>query len=377
MRGPNGKGGVLRRHGFTSENIVPDPDRPGSIYLYLVRLFRYTPGNGTVIETPVLNPRQELRDLFVDRRHRLWVATAGGVWRLAPNDTVFFSRKDGLPIDHIRQIHEDPDGVLWFGTYGGGLVRYKDGRFATLDKTRGLIEDVVSVVLEDDGGELARRKRGIQHFSRAQANAVLDGRAPRVDAIALARDAGLRNPESSGKPGLKTRDGRLWFPTFDGIAVVDPHLARTLDRVPPVPHIEAILIGDRPLVRGPLGYTVPAKAGRFVVDYTGFDLRAADQLRFAYRLEGVDRDWIQAGTSRTANYTNVPPGGTSSGSWPRAHSDRRARARTWSRSKCSRTCGRRDGFSCCRRWRSFPCSCSAGAGARAASRRRPRISSAP
>ena len=56
------------------------------------------------------------------------------------------------------------------------------------------------------------------------------------------------------------------------------------------------------------GFVVPAKAGRFVVDYTGFHLRAADQVRFAYKLDGVDRDWIQAGTSRTAIYTNVPPG---------------------------------------------------------------------
>jgi signal transduction histidine kinase/AraC-like DNA-binding protein/ligand-binding sensor domain-containing protein/FixJ family two-component response regulator len=308
IRGANGTGGIAHNQ-FTTQYLVPDAGEPGSVLAYTDKVYRYTPVVGGLRETTLLSPRQELRHLFFDRRKHLWVATAGGVWRIAPGDTAFFTRKDGLPIDHVRQIHEDPDGVIWLGTYGGGLVRYKDGKFATLDKRQGLIEDVVSVVLEDEYGELwLAGNAGIQHFPRAQANAVLDGKRTRVDAIGLAQESGLRNPEGSGQPGLKSRDGRLWFPTFDGVAVVDPRLARALDKVPPVPHIEAVTAADHALARGAHGFTVPARAGRFVVNYTGFDLRAAEQLRFAYRLEGVDRDWIQAGTSRTAIYTNVPPG---------------------------------------------------------------------
>src|SRR6185295_4147371 len=143
-------------------------------------------------------------------------------------------RRDGLPADHIRQLHEDRDGVMWIGTYGGGLARFKNGKFATLDRGRGLVEDVVSTVLEDDGGNLwLAGNIGIQRISRAQANEVLDGRRERVDAVLYARDAGLRNPETTGFPGYRSHDGRLWFGTFDGIAVVDPRLVRGMAKAPP------------------------------------------------------------------------------------------------------------------------------------------------
>lgn len=310
VRDAQGNGGILRRDQPIPLSIQIDPSRPGSIFFaYHDAIHRFHAEGGTLVDSPVMRVPHELRHLFVDRKGHLWAATAGGLWRLAPGDTTLFTRKDGLPVDHVRQIHEDADGVMWFGTYGGGLVRLEGGKFATLDRRHGLIEDVVSVVLEDDQGELwLAGNAGIQHFSRRQANDCLEGRIARVDAIGLARESGLRNPEGSGKPGLKTRDGRLWFPTFDGLAVVDPRRVRELDRVSPVPHIEAVLVGGQPIERRPNGFVVPARAGRFVVNYTGFHLRAAEQLRFAHRLEGVDGDWIQAGTSRSASYTNVSPG---------------------------------------------------------------------
>jgi len=35
---------------------------------------------------------------------------------------------------------------------------------------------------------------------------------------------------------------------------------------------------------------------------------APQKVRFRYKLDGVDRDWVDAGTRRTAYYTNIPPG---------------------------------------------------------------------
>jgi len=310
VRDAQGDGGILRRDRAIPLSIQLDPSRSGSIFFaYHDAIHRFHVEGGSLVDSPVMRVPHELRHLFVDREGHLWVATVGGLWRLAPGDTTHFTRGDGLPVDHVRQIHQDADGVMWFGTYGGGLVRLKDGKFATLDRRHGLIEDVVSVVLEDhQGGLWLAGNAGIQHFSRRQANDCLDGRIPRVDAVGLARESGLRNPEGSGRPGLRTRDGRLWFPTFDGLAVVDPRRVRELDRLPPVPHIEAVLVGGQPIARGPRGFVVPAGAGRIVVEYTGIHLRAAEQLRFAYQLEGVDGDWIQAGTSRSASYTSVSPG---------------------------------------------------------------------
>ena len=310
LRDSSGRGGILAGPGRAFLKVVEDPDRPASVFALRGNLIvRVTAVGGTLRITPLLRPAQEVRDLFVDSRHRLWVSTMVGLWRLGPGDTTCFTRKDGLPVDHVRQIHEDADGTMWFGTYGGGLVRRRDERFATLDHRHGLLEDVVSVALEDDAGELwLAGNRGIQRISQRQANDCLDGRRTRVDAVSYGRESGLRNPEGSGQRGLRTSDGRLWFPTFDGLAVVDPRIARTLTDSPPIAHIEGVSAGDRAVPRGTRGFVLEPSEGRFDVHYTGFDPGAAEQLRFAYRLEGVDHDWIEAGGNRAATYTNVPPG---------------------------------------------------------------------
>jgi signal transduction histidine kinase len=228
-----------------------------------------------------------------------------GLWRFAPGDSQHFGVEDGLPAEHLRQLHEDRDGVLWIGTYGAGLARLKDGKFATLDRSKGLLEDVVSTVLEDDDGNLwLGGNAGIQRVARAQANACLDGRIARVVAVGYGRDAGLRNPEGTGFPGYRSHDGRLWFGTFDGLAVVDPRLVRGAARSAPTAVIEE-LRGRRPTLPG---FKLGSGQRRFEIRFTGIDLRAPEQVRFRYRLEGVDRDWIDAGGERVATYTNVPPG---------------------------------------------------------------------
>jgi signal transduction histidine kinase/ligand-binding sensor domain-containing protein/AraC-like DNA-binding protein len=306
-----GHGGVTPYVREYQPHVIEDPFHPLSVVVA-------NEGNGVAYisfasGTPTLRrvtpPLPMTRDGIFDHAGRLWIATMGGLWRFAPGDSQHFTRRDGLPADHIRQLHEDRDGVMWIGTYGGGLARYKEGRFATLDRGRGLVEDVVSAVLEDDGGNLwLAGNMGIQRISRAQANKVLDGRRERVDAVLYARDAGLRNPETTGYPGYRSLDGRLWFGTLDGIAVVDPRLVGATKMAPPSPIIEELRAGGRIVPRAAIGFRLAPGQRRFNLRYTGIDLRAPEQLRFRYRLDGVDRKWIDAGEARIATYTNVPPG---------------------------------------------------------------------
>jgi signal transduction histidine kinase/DNA-binding response OmpR family regulator/ligand-binding sensor domain-containing protein len=302
----SGAGGVIEAVEASPPTIIVDPQHPLSAAVNDEAGVRYiSAAPGQPAERRLLPQEPTSRDVLFDRAGRLWVATVSGLWRLAPGDSQHFGRKDGLPADHLRQLHEDRDGVLWIGTYGAGLVRMKDGKFATLDRSHGLLEDVVSTVLEDDDGNLwLGGNAGIQRVSRSQANACLDGKIARVVAVGYGRDAGLRNPEGTGFPGYRSRDGRLWFGTFDGLAVIDPRLVRGAASAAPTPVVEELHAGGRALP----GFTLAAGQRRFEIHFTGIDLRAPEQLRFRYRLDGVDRDWIDAGNSRVATYTNVPPG---------------------------------------------------------------------
>ena len=310
IRDSTGNGGVLDPGILWLPNVLVDSQRPRSVYVnQLIALGHVSFDPARPGRTTVGGAFENIRHMAFDASGRLWVTTMNGLWRFAPGDTQRFTTRDGLPTNHLRQIHLDRDGRLWIGTYGGGLVRYDGKRFATLDISHGLLGPVVSVVLEDDFGNLwLAGNAGIQRISRAQANECLDGKRARVDAVGYGRESGLINPEGSGFPGLRSRDGRLWFPTFDGLAVVDPRLARALAGSAPSPAIEAVFAGDQPVERGEHGFVLAPDQRRFTIRYTGVDLRAPEQVRFRYRLEGFDRDWIDAGGARTATYTNVPPG---------------------------------------------------------------------
>jgi signal transduction histidine kinase/ligand-binding sensor domain-containing protein len=310
LRDSSGRGGVVRTLRHYQPEIVVDPFHALSAVVLDGEGIRYiSAAPGQPAERRLLPANPLARHALFDHAGRLWVATTEGLWRMAPGDTQRFTRRDGLPADHLRQLHEDRDGTLWIGTYGGGLARYRDGKFATLDRGRGLIEDVVSTVLEDDDGNLwLAGNAGIQRIARAEANQCLDGRRARVVAVGYGRDAGLRNPEGTGFPGHRSRDGRLWFGTFDGIAVVDPRLARGHAEAGPSTVIEDLRAAGRTVPRSRRGFTLTPRQRRFEVRYTGIDLRAPEQLRFRYRLDGVDPDWIDAGDARVATYTNVPHG---------------------------------------------------------------------
>jgi signal transduction histidine kinase len=102
------------------------------------------------------------------------------------------------------------------------------------------------------------------------------------------------------------RDGKLWFPMLGGIAVVDP-AAVPFNPAPPPVVIEECLL-DRQPVAFQSGLQIRPGAQNLEINYTGLSLIKSEQLRFRYRLEGLDHDWVEAGTRRTAYYPHLPPG---------------------------------------------------------------------
>jgi signal transduction histidine kinase len=105
-------------------------------------------------------------------------------------------------------------------------------------------------------------------------------------------------------------DGSLWFATLRGVASIRPSAGPALDyenRIAPLTAIEDVLIEDQP-APADQALTVPPGHDRIAIHYAGLSFRAPQKLRFRYKLEGFDRDWIEAGARRTAFYTNLPAG---------------------------------------------------------------------
>src|SRR5262249_40598350 len=110
----------------------------------------------------------------------------------------------------------------------------------------------------------------------------------------------------AGQPhGFAAKDGRLWFPTRDGLAIIDPEQLAAETSPPPV-RIESCSVSQREI---PCRDAVTLKAGvkDLAITYTGLNLVRSGQIAFRYRLDGLNENWVNAGSRRTAYYSYLPP----------------------------------------------------------------------
>ena len=251
-----------------------------------------------------------VQPIYEDRRGRVWIGSYGGLAQYVDGRLVFLTEKDGLSSNRVRAIHEDADGVLWVGTYDGGLNRYKDGKFTSYTTKEGLFSNGVFAILEDRRANFwMSSNQGIYRVSKKQLNDFADGKIARIDSVSYGRADGMLNTECNGgrhPSAIKTRDGRIWFPTFDGIAVVDPEAVTFNDTPPPVV-IESIVL-DRDELDARLPIEVRPGQENLEIHYAGLSFVKPEHTRFKYRLEGLDEDWIDAGNRRVAYFPHLPSG---------------------------------------------------------------------
>jgi diguanylate cyclase (GGDEF)-like protein len=268
---------------------------------------------GGGFQEPDIQP--ELADLTVRMLHtdasgQLWVGfDSAGLYRWTGE------RLEAVPLpeDHppnvlkVTTAHESADGTLWFGTEGG-LLRLRDGELKLIGSEAGLLDERIWRVLEDEQGNLwLSSNRGVYRLEPDEIEAYFGGRRLRVSYQAFDTADGMASAECNGgflNAGYRTSDGRLWFPTTKGLAVVKPAEALRPKPIPPVT-IERVLVDDepvdhhRPVVLQPDDF-------RLVIQYTAPFLVAPEKVRFRYRLD--DQDWSGDKVLREATYTNLDPG---------------------------------------------------------------------
>jgi signal transduction histidine kinase len=105
---------------------------------------------------------------------------------------------------------------------------------------------------------------------------------------------------------LRARDGRLWFPTLNGVVVVDPAAAEFNATPPPVVIEQATLDRAALDVRKPIAVH-PGQA-QLEIAYAGLSFSKPEYVRFKYRMEGLDQDWVEAGSRRVAYFSHLPAG---------------------------------------------------------------------
>jgi PAS domain S-box-containing protein len=286
-------------------------DRAGTLWVGTERgLNRLQDGRFTVIREADGLVHDDVRLVTETSEGELVVGTMGGLSVYKDGAFTNYTAENGLPNANVRDVYEAPDGALWIGTYGGGLARLKDGKLVTCSTHDGLYDDTVSRILDDGRGYLwLSGNKGISRVSSSELNDFADGRIASVAPITYGPGDGMLSRECNGgaqPAGWRARDGRLWFPTMAGPVVIDPARAVSNTLAPHV-LVEEVLAGRTSFAPWAI-VELPPGRGNLEIRYTALSLSAPEKVRFKYRLEGYDEDWVDAGSRRVAYYTNIGPG---------------------------------------------------------------------
>lgn len=251
-------------------------------------------------------PSNIVTTVRVDRAGAVWAGfSERGLVRVAGGKISRWTARDGLAHDAVIAIAQGSEGEMWVAT-AGGLSRIRDG--VAKSAPPWLVDEIVESILDDGRGHLWL---GTGHGIRRVAKSAFDSAAAarsEGDVLELGHSAGMRNAAcSTGNASVvRTPDGRIWFGTQQGLASVDPEHV-VFDGSMPAVRIDDLSRDGRSSRPGK-PWTVPSGPGSIAIAYTAPSLRAAENLRFEYRLVNFDADWVRAGVRRTAYYTNLPPG---------------------------------------------------------------------
>lgn len=273
----------------------------------------------------------DIRVITGDSAGNIWIGTDGaGLLRWKNRQFTLFTRKEGLGSDFIWALHPESKDTLWIGSYGGGLTRFKNNRMVNCTTRQGLADNVICYIADDGLGYYwFSSHEGIFRVLKKDLNRFADGQNNRIQCIDYGRSDGLPTLECKGgfqPAGCCTRDGRLWFPTRQGLVVVDPVDVCT-NVIAPIAHIEEAVV-DGTIINitewqkeksmsvhrisssSTLIPTleIPSGRRRLEIRYTSLNFSTPEKLRFRHCLEGVDAGWVDTGSERSTSYNRLPHG---------------------------------------------------------------------
>jgi ligand-binding sensor domain-containing protein/signal transduction histidine kinase len=253
---------------------------------------------------------------FVDSNGGIW-GTHAGLCRLEA-DQKRFKRFRPRPNPNFNSafdfaynvgytIHEDDSGNLWFGTvYGLHKFDPRQEQFvAHYYEKDGLPGNWVRKILRDESGKLWVLTEG--------GLAIFDEKAPTGRQFrSWGAAEGVVNSFLSSSAFMKTRRGKIYWGGNNGVYRFYPEITATN------PELPAIRLTEFRKFNKPVQLDTAIVALKtihlrhdenfFSLAFSALDFTNSRQNQYAYKLEGLDPDWVEAGNKHEANYTHVPPG---------------------------------------------------------------------
>jgi signal transduction histidine kinase len=264
-----------------------------------------------------------------DTAGNFWAGASDGLLVRVTGDTLT-DESAAYPKYSIRCLLGTADGSLWIGYAGFGVGRLHGGRISRFATAQGLPNDYVSQILSDGkGGMWFAGNRGIFQVPEQNFDDVESGRITQLQPVFYGRSQGLPNLQATFDfcpNAMHGEDGRLYFSTLTGLAEVRTDRTR-LNRLPPAVVIENVradnqmfaeyqAAGFQNAASPPLELDAP-EAKEIVlppgmenvrIEFTALSFVAPENVRFRYKLDGVDKNWVDGGIQRAVQYTHLSPG---------------------------------------------------------------------
>jgi signal transduction histidine kinase/ligand-binding sensor domain-containing protein/DNA-binding response OmpR family regulator len=217
--------------------------------------------------------------------------------------------KQSISNNIVESIKEDAEGNLWLGTRGGlNYFNLKTGNFTAYTEKDGLPNNTVWSTQQDRHGNIwISTNKGLSIFNPST----------KVFKNYTVTD-GLQSNSFKGKASWQSPTGEMYFGGVNGFNVFHPDSIKDNDFIPPV-YLTDFQIFNKPVGLGknaPLKQsvnevkeiTLSYKQSVFTIEFAALNFTQPERNNYAYKLEGFDREWIKAGTKRSATYTNLNAG---------------------------------------------------------------------
>jgi ligand-binding sensor domain-containing protein/signal transduction histidine kinase/DNA-binding response OmpR family regulator len=350
-------------HSLSSNNVhALEEDVDGNIWIgtFIGGLNKYDSGTGR-IETIDLFPLdssiiQAVFSVFIDSKDRIWSGGIGGlflkeaqgdrfnlfkpeffrnnfiyhiaedhegnIWICTYNEGIYkcstdlqitnYQTESNLDILSNRIVFFLPDSrnILWFGTVGGGLIRYDPIKqhFKSYSVKDGLPNNTVYAIVED--------KQGLLWLSTNKGISVLDPQTEEIHNFTI--NDGLIGNQYNFKSGLLSSNGRIYFGAVNGMTYFNPKELEN-NNLPPVIHFTdfkvsntSVDIGKDKMLSSHINYQesidLKYRHNVFTIDYVALNYFSPGNIQFSCFLEGLENNWNYVGNKKSATYTNLSPG---------------------------------------------------------------------
>lgn len=291
-------------------------DKEGIIYIGTIAgLNLYDPNRKIFydINHPLLSKRF-IYNLMIDNEENIWISTrASGLFCYNKQKKTIKqysagSQANALHDNTIIITYEDSYKNIWVGTNTGGLYLFNK-------KTQGFKQFnvpgmCVSSIVEDDNKMLwISTEKGLVRMNLL--NKKMDY---------FTKDDGLYTDQFNYNSALKTSEGKLFFGTINGLISFDPKLLGQKKIQTRVVLSKLFIFGEEVIAGSkdsPLKTNLEEtdkihlnyrQANSFAIEYAAISFGHSKNIRYAVKMEGVDKEWNMLGDQRRVNYSKLPPG---------------------------------------------------------------------